>query len=107
MKNIFFNILIIIMLSRCGNTAAPDSSPVGGNVSATPTFESVILTREQLQKADIKLGLPEHRSIASTLTANGTVVVLPQDKATVSSKIGGRIEQFFVHEGQNVQKGQE
>ena len=104
MKNIFFGILMLSLLSGCGNPAAPDTQMALAEVPAAA--ETVSLTREQLQRAGIALGLPEQRNIATLLTANGTVAVLPEDKATVSSKMGGRIEQFFIHEGQNVQKGQ-
>lgn len=106
MKNIFFSIATLFMFSGCGNKSTSEATVAEAAVTATTAPQTVILTREQLQRAGIELGQPEQRSIAATLTANGTVVVLPEDKATVSSKIGGRIEQFFIHEGQQVQKGQ-
>jgi membrane fusion protein, heavy metal efflux system len=104
MKNIFFSIILLTLFARCGNKTAPETAQT--NAETPAASETIRLSRGQLEKSGIALGQPELRSIATTLTANGMVVVLPQSKATVTSKIGGRIEQFFIHEGQQVKKGQ-
>ena len=102
MKHIIFSIITLTIFAGCGsNTSEQSEQPA----ASTPE-NTITLTREQLQKSGIELGQPEQRKIAATLTANGVVAILPDNKATVTSRIGGMIEQFFVHEGQNVKKGQ-
>lgn len=105
MKNTLFTILAITLLGACGQKSGSDVTTEQNDV--TPAVEqSVSLRREQIQKSGISWSPVERHEISPTITANGTVVVLPQNKAAVSSKIDGRIEQFLVQEGQNVQKGQ-
>lgn len=106
MKYLLLSISILWIAAGCGSAAAPETPVAQADVSDKPAHEAVTLSRSQLQSAGIELGMAEQRAIASTLLVNGTVAVLPDGKATVSSKIAGRIEQFFIHEGQQVQKGQ-
>jgi membrane fusion protein, heavy metal efflux system len=104
MKNILFSAAILLFLAGCGNQNTPE------NTDATPataaSTEKISLTADQMQKSGIEVAIPTEQGIAAALTVNGTVAVLPEGKATVSSKIAGRVEQILVHEGQNVQKGQ-
>lgn len=104
MKNILFSATILLFLAGCGNKNTPE------NTDATPataaSTEKITLTADQMQKSGIEVAIPTEQGIAAALTVNGTVAVLPEGKATVSSKIAGRVEQILVHEGQNVQKGQ-
>jgi membrane fusion protein, heavy metal efflux system len=48
----------------------------------------------------------EPKALQPVIYANGTVDLLPDSKAQVSSQIEGKIEQIFVREGQSVRKGQ-
>ena len=100
MKNILFYILIVGILSGCNNT------PTTPTVAETAPVEGIVLNNAQIEKAGIELGMLTERNIAATFSANGVVATLPEGKATVTAKMAGRIEQFFVHEGQNIQKGQ-
>lgn len=102
MKHIIFSIITLTILAGCGSNA-PEQAAQSAAVASENT---ITLTREQLQKAGIELGQPEQRKIAATLTANGRVAILPDHKATVTARINGMVEQFFVHEGQQVKKGQ-
>ncbi|HNG90973.1 MAG TPA: efflux RND transporter periplasmic adaptor subunit, partial [Saprospiraceae bacterium] len=104
MKNILFVLFLALIHIACGDSA-PQAEPTP---SAEPAAaqQTLSLSAEQMRSAGIEVGQPESRSLSSTLSANGTVAVLPEGRASVSSKLAGRIEQFFIHEGQNVRKGQ-
>lgn len=107
MKHIIFALLPLLFLSSCGDTppaAESSSSSAAAPEAAAPA--TVSLTEEQMRSAGIETGAPENRVLTSALTANGEVAVLPEGRATVSSKLAGRVERFFIHEGQNVRKGQ-
>jgi membrane fusion protein, heavy metal efflux system len=103
MKYIIFGIFAAMFYSACGSNDSPETAAA---TTPEPAEATVRLTKDQLQKSGIDLGTATEKSIAATLTANGTVAVLPEDKASLSAKISGRIEQFFIHEGQHVKKGQ-
>jgi cobalt-zinc-cadmium efflux system membrane fusion protein len=101
MKYIFFYIASATLLTACGDKVTEKAV-----TQETEAIETVKLYLEQMQRADIQIGQAEQRNISATLIANGVVSVLPENKATVTSKINGRIEAFFIHEGQYVKKGQ-
>lgn len=106
MKYTLLSFSILWFVAGCGSTTAPETTDNQAEAPGKQMPETIALSRAQLQSAGITIGMAEQRAIAGTLLVNGTVAVLPDGKATVSSKIAGRIEQFFIHEGQQVQKGQ-
>lgn len=104
MKKILLGISLLAVVSACSNKKeTPESMPM---MPTKETVKGISLTHTQIEKAGITVGEAERRTIAGTLTVNGTVAVLPENKATVTAKMGGRIEQFFIHEGQDVRQGQ-
>lgn len=66
----------------------------------------VELNEEQIKTADVKLGSIEIRPIGTTLKVNGEIASLPQNMATVSSPMGGRIVKVELIPGSAVRKGQ-
>lgn len=66
----------------------------------------VSVTVEQFEKMKILLGeiprLPHHQARKAT----GTLHLPPQNRALVSSMLAGKITSIYVHEGENVAKGQ-
>jgi biotin carboxyl carrier protein len=55
---------------------------------------------------DVELGEIKQVSLGSTLKVNGQLELPPQNKASVSAIIGGRVESVAVIEGDYVKKGQ-
>jgi cobalt-zinc-cadmium efflux system membrane fusion protein len=92
------------LLSACNSGNAPAETET--TTAAAPAVETVSLLRTQVNTYGITAVSAELREMSPTLYANGTVVVLPEDRATVNAKIAGQVERFFIHEGQNVRAGQ-
>lgn len=68
--------------------------------------EAVELSQEQMNTVGIKVGLLEKRNLKNVLRVNGILKVVPQDKAEVSSLVGGVVRRILVTEGSRVAKGQ-
>ncbi|MEI6409137.1 MAG: efflux RND transporter periplasmic adaptor subunit [Bacteroidota bacterium] len=103
MRNTFFILFILLLGSSCR-----EKNESANNVSLpAPTLpERITLTREQMKMMGIETGAATTQALASGFSANGIVAVLPQNRAAVTAKMGGRLEEILVHEGQNVRKGQ-
>lgn len=67
--------------------------------------EEVGLTKEQIQKIGLKLGTFENKNLQSTLKVSGKLELPPQNKASVSSIVAGKILNIHVKPGQYVKKG--
>ena len=68
--------------------------------------EEVKLTQEQLNTVGITLGKVEKKKLGSVIRANGELKLNPQDKADVTSLVGGIVRKISVIEGQQVKAGQ-
>lgn len=69
-------------------------------------LKDIPLTVTQVKTAGLAFGKAESRTISSTLTANGQVVLRAKDKAGVASLMGGIVKHVYVTDGQHVTKGQ-
>ncbi|GAB2653822.1 efflux RND transporter periplasmic adaptor subunit [Flavihumibacter cheonanensis] len=68
--------------------------------------EAIELTTEQMKAVGIEIGKVELKNLSSVIKASGQLEVPPQNKADVTSLIGGVIKRIFVLEGNYVKKGQ-
>jgi len=69
--------------------------------------EDVVELREdQIKLAGIDTDSIERRSLTSTIKAGGILSVAPEDKATVSTPMGGVVKSTTIKLGQYVRKGQ-
>jgi cobalt-zinc-cadmium efflux system membrane fusion protein len=64
------------------------------------------ITEEQYKAINLQLGPVEKRNLHNTIKANGVLNLPPQNKANVSSMLGGKVQQIYVIEGDRVKKGQ-
>lgn len=102
-----FLIVIAATISACGGrgTAEADghahdegtAHAGGGSVTVTPA---------QFAAIDGALGRVERKDLSSTLQATGFLKVPPQNKADVTSVMGGTVREVLVQEGDEVKKGQ-
>ncbi|MGL5920743.1 MAG: efflux RND transporter periplasmic adaptor subunit [Bacteroidales bacterium] len=67
---------------------------------------SIELNEKQLALSDIETGALEKREISHTVTGNGFMQLPPENMATISLPIPGRVAKIYVTTGDKVKKGQ-
>lgn len=68
--------------------------------------EEVHLVKKQMDVMGITLGKFQHLNLSTTVKANGLLELPPQNKASVSTVMGGRVKSVTVLIGEQVKKGQ-
>lgn len=68
--------------------------------------EIVELTPQQLQHADLQVGVPTVRNMHATIKVNGQVDVPPQSMISVSFPLGGYLKSSHLLPGMGVKKGE-
>lgn len=98
------NLFVIstILISCGGGTLVQNSSDSG----ITEPQRFVELSDEQMAAIEIKTGAAERMNLAYTIETNGTLELPPQNKASLSAIIGGRVKNILVTQGDAVKKGQ-
>lgn len=66
----------------------------------------VHLLQKQMDVMDIQLGTFKSVNLSTTIKANGRLELPPQNKASLSALMGGRVKSILVREGDFVQKGE-
>lgn len=84
------------------NTGAPEIKPEGTEAAGS----IVELTKLQVEKTGIQFGDFEKRNLRDVLRVNGYLHVPPQNKAQVSTFMGGVVKTVLVREGDFVHQGQ-
>lgn len=105
MKTIYITIMasaLVILASCSGNKNAGNQT----KETEERRTEEVELTQEQLNTVGITLGKVEKKELGSVIRTNGELKLNPQDKADVTSLIGGIVRKIRVIEGQQVKAGQ-
>lgn len=103
--------LLLIVLASCQNktTQQNEASEANNEESveqAEETFNIIALQPEQLVVMNIELGTIKQVNLAATFKVNGQLEVPPQNMASISAIIGGRVQSVAVIEGDYVKKGQ-
>lgn len=99
MKNIFFVLLLSLLIACQSKTDAPqDEKTVAEN--------SVSLTDEQQKNASISLGKIEPRTISGSLRVNGRIDVPPQNMVSVSVPLGGYLKHTKLLPGMHIRRGE-
>jgi len=116
MKNIFKISIVLIFyffLGGCQNNTSQhknDNGVVDTNAESAINEESsldlISLQLEQLDIMDIQLGQSKQLNLGATLKVNGQLELPPQNIASVSAILGGRVQSIAVIEGDYVKKGQ-
>lgn len=74
--------------------------------AAPPQSNMVILTSPQYKAAGIELGNITQKPMGTTLRANGTLDVPPQNLITISAPMGGFVKSTKLLQGMKVRKGE-
>ena len=116
MKNILkISTLLILLFTtrRCGNSESKhtegddhknEQTKDATNEEETPN--KVALKLNQLEIMGIELGNLSQLNLGASLKVNGQLELPPQNMASVSALIGGRVQSVSVVEGDFVKKGQ-
>jgi membrane fusion protein, heavy metal efflux system len=100
-SSLIFMILIISLIS-CNNKSQQEENKVE---EALPE-DIVEMRADQIKLAEIALGRIEMRPMSGMLKTSGTVIVAPQNMATVCAPMGGFITNTTLMAGITVTKGQ-
>ncbi len=103
-KYIIFSFVLCTLISCKSKT--PEAGNAAEAIAESNAPTTISLTAEQIKTMDINIGTIEMRDMASVVKANGVVSVLNQNKAAITSILGGTVQQIMVHQGDMVQKGQ-
>ena len=104
MKNYIIIILIVIGISSCENNSIIEGHE--HDHGAHGPKGSVELTEKQLSLIDFELGDFKQMNIGENIKCSGELELPPQNKASVSALLGGRVKSIDVIEGSFVKKGQ-
>jgi cobalt-zinc-cadmium efflux system membrane fusion protein len=109
MKNIKIHIRIkssflllascLLLLSSCNDKKVEDTH------EEEKAENEVILTTAQFKTVGIEFGKVENRNLNTIIKANGYTAVPPQNRANISTLIGGTVKDILVLEGTFVNKG--
>lgn len=103
--NIYFAaILLALFLTSCGTEPEPEVHAHEETENA-PT-DMVHLVQDQMDVMNIELGTFKEVNLKTTIKANGQLELPPQNKASVSALMRGRVSSVSVVEGDKVKKGQ-
>src|SRR5690606_3893389 len=96
-----YNILFSLVLIACGNSDKNNKTEV--TELANPNL--LIITQSQFTSEHMQLGQLEEKSFDETIRTSGMIGVPPQDKASISTFMGGYITQTPLLIGDKVKKG--
>ena len=99
--------LFLIVLGSCQSKTAPQNeNSEANNTQPAENTHLVVLQQKQLEVMNIALGTAKQINLGDALKVNGQLELPPQNRASVSAIIGGRVQSVAVIEGDYVKKGQ-
>ncbi|MGQ7947349.1 efflux RND transporter periplasmic adaptor subunit [Flavobacterium sp. WC2509] len=90
----------LLLLTSCGEKKTEEASH-----EEEKSENEVALTTVQFKTVGIQTGSVENRNLNLVIKANGYTTVPPQNKANISTLIGGTVKDILVLEGTFVNKG--
>jgi len=108
MKTILISgIAVIVLLCSCGQKATEKNKTADQSSEPAATVTNIVeLTKLQVTKTGIQFGNFEKRNLRDVIRVNGYLHVPPQNKAQVSTYMGGLVKTILVREGDLVRQGQ-
>lgn len=101
-QNIFFLVLGILIIS-CGSQEGDSTEAL--DISENPHTDELTITRAQFEAAEMQLGTIQTKAFARQIKANGYIDVPPDQKASVSVKLGGFVKSVTILPGDRIAKG--
>ena len=102
MRPIVVMAAVLVLMNSCGQ-----QKKVEEEKQKTETVTDVVsLTDDQIRMSSVETGNIEMRQVGSTLKLNGEIASLPQNSASISMPMGGRVRSINAMQGSEVKKGQ-
>ena len=102
MKRYIMTMAAVVLLAACSeNKTSEDAQPAAENVEKTDSAEK----KDNADSASVD-GVTSATNVANSPTFNGLMMVSPQQDATVSLTMGGKVHSLRVMPGQAVARGQ-
>ncbi|TDB63702.1 efflux RND transporter periplasmic adaptor subunit [Arundinibacter roseus] len=95
--------LLYFLLFSCQTTNEPISEEA---VADSVSVDKITLTDAQYKSIGIEIGSAKSESVRTEVKANGRVDLPPENRATISLPIGGKIRYVKALPGQRVRKGE-
>lgn len=105
-KNFFMILLCMLTLYGCKPVKEDAHKEESKEVHQESNEGFVSLSREQFNGVKIQLGSIEKKNLSSLIKASGVLDLPPQNKASISSFVGGIITKINVIQGDLVKEGQ-
>ncbi|MPR33892.1 efflux RND transporter periplasmic adaptor subunit [Salmonirosea aquatica] len=104
---IFF-LSLLVALGSCQKESGPDNNtPAADRVpSDSTTINEITLTGAQYKAIGVQLGSVKTETVSTEVKANGRVDLPPENRATVSVPVSGKIRYVNALPGQPVRKGE-
>lgn len=100
-------LLFLAVLGSCQNkTEKQDEHSEPESEHHEESSHIVVLQQKQLEVMNIELGTAKQINLGDALKVNGQLELPPQNRASVSAIVGGRVQSIAVIEGDYVKKGQ-
>ncbi len=108
MKNIPLICCLLLALASCQkDNDSEDSAPTSGGVASDSTsINHITLTDAQYKAIGVQLGSVKSETVNTEIKVNGRVDLPPENRATVSLPISGKIRYVKALPGQAVRKGE-
>ena len=106
-KNLFRTsafVFAIMVIASCGSNKK--ETTVKEETGAVEKSTAIELTAEQMKAVGIELGSIEQKNLNTVVKASGQLEVPPQNKAEITTLVGGVVRKIFVVEGNFVRQGQ-
>src|SRR5690606_8980713 len=103
MKQYIFFLVLSTLLVSCGSKENESAEAL--DISANPHTDELTITRAQFEAAQMQLGTIETKTFARQIKANGYIDVPPDQKASVSVKLGGFVKSVTILPGDRITKG--
>ncbi|GHB85063.1 efflux RND transporter periplasmic adaptor subunit [Persicitalea jodogahamensis] len=107
-KSVLIGLLAAAWLFSCQTGSQPSDEEVAAKTSTPDSIavNEITLTESQYRAIGVQLGSVQNETVSSEVKANGRVDLPPENRATVSLPIGGKIRYVNTLPGQRVRKGE-
>jgi RND family efflux transporter MFP subunit len=94
------------LISSCTNSGSSEANTNAEEPAREEIASQVNITKQQFDALKIEFGTIEQKNLKNNLKSTGFLKVPPQNKANITSALGGTVQSILVQEGDKVTKGQ-